>query len=119
MNRPNFFIIGAPKCGTTSLANWLAQHPNVYFSPTKETHYFNNDRSPTNYHDEYSYLFMFATARSEQNAIIEGSEPEWLLGIGEEIVEDDGSSDETSSRVWDIPHLETLLDHGLPLWRET
>lgn len=99
MNRPNFFIIGAPKCGTKTLTNWLAQHPNVYFSPTKETHFYNIDQSTRNYHDEYSYISMFATARSEQNAINEGSEPKWLLGIGEKIVEDDGLSDETASRI--------------------
>jgi len=76
MNRPNFFIIGAPKCGTTSLANWLAQHPNVYFSPTKEPHYFNDDHIRTNYHDyhdEDNYLSMFAAARPEQSTIGEGS----------------------------------------------
>ena len=50
---------------------------------------------------------------------VEGSEPEWLSGIGEVIVEDDGSCDETASRVGDIPQLETLLDRDLPLWRET
>ncbi|WP_423824885.1 sulfotransferase [Salinibacter ruber] len=33
---PNFFIIGAPQCGTTSLADLLAQHPEVYFCPEKE-----------------------------------------------------------------------------------
>ncbi len=30
-NFPNLFIIGAPKCGTTSLAYWLSKHPEVYF----------------------------------------------------------------------------------------
>ena len=24
---PDFFIIGAPKCGTSSLATWLREHP--------------------------------------------------------------------------------------------
>ncbi len=28
---PNLFIIGAPKCGTTSLAYWLSEHPQIYF----------------------------------------------------------------------------------------
>ncbi len=40
--RPNFFIVGAPKCGTTSLTHWLQGHPNV-FLPTKEMHFFNTD----------------------------------------------------------------------------
>jgi len=45
MKRPNFFIIGAPKCGTTSLATWLGDHPNVLMSNPKEPQYFNTDYS--------------------------------------------------------------------------
>jgi len=37
---PNFFIVGAPKAGTTSLYHYLDQHPQVYLSPIKEPHYF-------------------------------------------------------------------------------
>jgi len=33
---PNFLIVGAPKCGTTSLYHYLAQHPEVYMSSVKE-----------------------------------------------------------------------------------
>lgn len=34
------FIVGAPRCGTTSLANFLKNHPNVSFPIMKEPHYF-------------------------------------------------------------------------------
>lgn len=37
---PNFFIVGAPKAGTTSLYHYLDQHPQVYMSPIKEPHFF-------------------------------------------------------------------------------
>ncbi len=37
---PNFFIIGAPKAGTTSLYHYLDQHPQVYMSAIKEPHFF-------------------------------------------------------------------------------
>ena len=37
---PNFFVIGAAKSGTTSLHNYLAQHPKVFMSPVKEPNYF-------------------------------------------------------------------------------
>jgi len=37
---PNFFIVGAPKAGTTSLYHYLGQHPDVYMSPVKEPNYF-------------------------------------------------------------------------------
>jgi len=37
----NFFmIIGAAKCGTTSLANWLDQHPDIKVSNPKEPLFF-------------------------------------------------------------------------------
>lgn len=33
---PNLFLAGAPKCGTTSLFNWLAQHPDIFGPVSKE-----------------------------------------------------------------------------------
>jgi hypothetical protein len=41
---PNFFILGATKCGTTALYKYLLQHPNVYFPVNKEPQFFSNDR---------------------------------------------------------------------------
>lgn len=41
--RPNLFIVGAPKCGTTSVHHYLKQHPDVYMSERKEPHYFSTD----------------------------------------------------------------------------
>lgn len=38
--RPNFFLIGAAKSGTTSLYQYLRQHPAVFMSAVKEPHYF-------------------------------------------------------------------------------
>jgi len=37
---PSFFIVGAPKTGTTSLHHYLDQHPQIYMSPVKEPCYF-------------------------------------------------------------------------------
>ncbi|WP_425390685.1 sulfotransferase family protein [Ekhidna sp.] len=39
-NTPNFIIIGAGKSGTTSLYEYLLEHPEVYMSPVKETNFF-------------------------------------------------------------------------------
>jgi len=39
---PDFIIIGAQRSGTTSLFNYLGQHPEIYHSFPKETHYFSN-----------------------------------------------------------------------------
>jgi hypothetical protein len=37
---PDFLLVGAPKCGTTSMAGYLARHPEVYLSPIKEPKFF-------------------------------------------------------------------------------
>lgn len=37
------FIVGAPRCGTTTLASFLQQHPDVCFSAVKEPHFFSRD----------------------------------------------------------------------------
>lgn len=38
--RPNFFIIGAMKSGSSTLYEYLAQHPQIFMSPVKEPSYF-------------------------------------------------------------------------------
>lgn len=38
--RPDFLLLGAAKCGTTSLASYLAQHPQIFFSEPKEPLFF-------------------------------------------------------------------------------
>ena len=73
MTKPNFFIIGAPKCGTTALCEYLKEHPNIYISEPKEPHYFATDFPKyrlTATKEEYFNLF----AESEEHlAIGEGS----------------------------------------------
>lgn len=44
---PNFFVVGAQKCGTTSLYYYLGQHPEVYMSLVKEPHFFDYDEGET------------------------------------------------------------------------
>lgn len=34
------FVVGAPRCGTTTMARWLQGHPEVLFPFVKEPHYF-------------------------------------------------------------------------------
>lgn len=38
--KPNFLIVGAAKSGTTSLAEYLAQHPDIFMPELKEPNYF-------------------------------------------------------------------------------
>lgn len=70
--RPDFFILGAPKCGTTSLAAWLGAHPSVFMPAIKEPHFFNSDdrqgvASPA------AYARLFAGARDCHAAVGEAS----------------------------------------------
>lgn len=45
---PGFYIIGAPKCGTTTLYDWLSSHPLVW-APHKEACFFSQDIFPTSH----------------------------------------------------------------------
>jgi len=76
---PNTFIIGAPKCGTTSLSNYLAQHPQVYFSNPKEPLYWADDFPMAN-NASYcpiknfeDYLLLFKKANASHRIIAEGT----------------------------------------------
>ena len=46
MALPDFFVIGAPKAGTTALHVALALHPQVFMSPVKEPKFFMCDGPP-------------------------------------------------------------------------
>jgi hypothetical protein len=39
---PNLLIVGAAKCGTTSLHNYLKQHPDIFMTEHKEPHFLIN-----------------------------------------------------------------------------
>ncbi|MEM8556262.1 MAG: sulfotransferase domain-containing protein [Bacteroidota bacterium] len=45
---PDFLIVGAPKCGTTALFEYLSEHPELHV-PFKEPHYFGSDLRPEFY----------------------------------------------------------------------
>lgn len=64
---PDFFIVGAPKCGTTALYSYLQQHPDVFMPVRKEPHFFCPDLpSPGHVVDEAEYLALFAPAAPHQ-----------------------------------------------------
>ena len=61
---PNLFIVGAAKSGTTSLHNYLNQHPDVFMCTPKEPHFLINneigkDRIPIGISSENEYLNLF------------------------------------------------------------
>ncbi len=43
MRDPEFFLVGAAKSGTTALANYLGQHPEIFMPAAKDMHFFGRD----------------------------------------------------------------------------
>lgn len=75
MKKPNFFIVGQAKAGTTALYSFLRQHPDIYMSDVKEPHFFCSDFHQQSdqyyqkkiffkYRDINSYLKLFSKADS-------------------------------------------------------
>ena len=68
--RPNLFVIGAAKSGTTSLHDYLDGHPQIFMSPLKEPGFFSPDVPPPRTRYAYTdslehYLTLFDSAREE------------------------------------------------------
>jgi hypothetical protein len=51
---PNFLIAGPPKCASTSLYYYFSQHPQIFVSKVKETHFFtDNYEKGIKYYEKY------------------------------------------------------------------
>jgi hypothetical protein len=67
MRMPDFFIVGAPKCGTTALASYLRSHRQLFLAPVKEPNYFCFDAPGLRVIDRLeTYGRLFAAARPGQ-----------------------------------------------------
>ncbi len=75
--KPNLFIVGQPKSGTTALHQFLGQHPEIYMSSIKEPHFFCSDfhlesdraygkQRFFDFRSESAYLQLFAKANKEK-----------------------------------------------------
>ena len=65
--KPNFFIVGAAKCGTTAWYEYLRQHPDIYFPDVKEPHFFSTDMEGYRQVTSASeYRSLFASAGSHK-----------------------------------------------------
>lgn len=76
--RPDFFIIGAPKSGTTAMTHYLSSHPEIFMA-RKEMHLFGADlefgaRLPRC--DQETYLTEFEQANGARSA---GEASVWYL----------------------------------------
>ena len=72
--KPNFFIVGAPKCGTTSLHGYLEDHPLVFVCNPKEPGYFAKDFPGSQVvKTKENYLNLFEKASKNHKAKGESS----------------------------------------------
>jgi hypothetical protein len=62
---PNLFIVGAPKSGTTSLYEWLKDHPDVFMARFKEPCYFARDLA----WETSGYYFWYGRDRDRYRAL--------------------------------------------------
>jgi hypothetical protein len=72
---PDFFVVGAPRCGTTALSRYLSKHPQVCFSKPKEPHYLTriDERHLQGAEWRSEYARFFAHYREGHRAVGEGS----------------------------------------------
>ena len=80
---PNFFIVGAPKAGTSSLYTYLDSIPGIFMSMPKEPNYFSVKTISENSHtvmkpirDKSKYLDLFKKVKDEK--IIGEASPSYL-----------------------------------------
>lgn len=66
--RPSFFLVGAPKCGTTALYTYLKPHPDVFLTQMREPMFFGSDLycPPERRLTLDRYLALFSGARGER-----------------------------------------------------
>lgn len=74
MVKPNLFIVGAPKCGTTAWVHYLGSHPDISFCHEKEPHFFCNDFKNFRWAKSlYEYNELFSSFSEEEKLIGEAS----------------------------------------------
>ena len=68
--KPNFFVVGAPKAGTTSIYSYLRNHPQVFVPKIKELHFFSYPEVTDTYYKVYfckslkEYLSFYSSAKN-------------------------------------------------------
>src|SRR5262249_50413212 len=75
---PNFFFVGAPKSGTSSMVKYLGDHPDVFMG-LKEMHFFGQDlkfHRPFYRHRLHEYLAEFESCNGQHRV---GEASVWYL----------------------------------------
>ena len=110
MAEPNFFIIGAQKCGTEALYDALSQHPDIFMSPSKEPFFFALDGCLPTYripHAGYRDRLVYDWER--YLALFEGAQSERAIGEASAIYLSSYFPEKTAVRIKQrIPHARII-----------
>lgn len=95
MRLPNFIIGGAPKCGTTSLFDWLVAHPDVCGSHAKEPFFLMDKGNPLtrkylNFQDHglEAYPKVFPRCTEAHKVVLEASTHYLYQDTAREVIAD-------------------------------
>lgn len=87
MRGPDFLLVGAAKAGTSSVASYLNQHPEIFLSPLKEPNYFalrKDDPLPAGPAPEYVLQkLLYNWSELEEDAyygLFQGAQPAQVAG---------------------------------------
>jgi len=64
MRKPNFFVLGSGRCGTTSLYRMLKQHKDIFMSDIKEPNFFCSDFQVVK--NPIDYFQLFSKCKNEK-----------------------------------------------------
>ncbi|NNF82077.1 MAG: sulfotransferase [Flavobacteriaceae bacterium] len=104
-NSIDFFLVGAARCGTTSLYENLNLHPQIFLPPVKEPNYFSDVESPR--FDDYEppedgkpYHTKIINSSEVYDGLYKGALPNQLKG------------DTSPSYLWDLNSAKRIFEHN-------
>lgn len=104
---PNFFIVGAPKAGTTSLYHYLDQHPRIYMCPVKEPCHFAPEVRPENFAPQYRGVYEAGEMKQylrghEREKRFSGYVPDWAdyLSLFEQATDETAIGEASVCYLW-------------------
>lgn len=79
---PDFFIVGAARCGTTSLYYYLKGHPDIFMPSTKEPHFFTDLDEDYSIRAERGFALPVGLVRGERDylRLFRGAKPGQVAG---------------------------------------
>jgi hypothetical protein len=103
MTLPNFLLIGAAKAGTSSIHNYLKQHPEIFLSENKEPRFFAFDGRTAHQDRPWDRLWAdsIVVAQDAYESLFDGVRGEKAIG-------------ESSTIYLASPHAASRIKHHVP-----